>query len=120
MDSPPILMISEATFYGGARSEAPSVTTAIGEADVRVIVYRPTASVDVFLPPLDTQKPGGPRFYLVNDSGFTLTIKRSTGAVITSLGPKGGGAGSPQVRMFLVSIADWAVKSFTSEFGVTS
>ncbi len=112
-------MISEATFYGDARSEAPSAATTIGEADVRVIVYRPTVSVDVTLPPLDTQERGGPRFHLINDSLFTLTIKRSDGTTITTIGTKGG-SNTPGVRMFLVGVTDWAIRNFDSKFGVTS
>ncbi len=111
-------MISEAEFYGGSRSEAPSADTSIGEDDVRLIVYRPTVGVDTLLPPHSTQPKGGPRFYILNDSLFALAIKRSNGSILQVIGSKG--AGDPQGVILVVGATDWIRELLSSGAGVTS
>ncbi len=114
------LLISEAEFYGGSRAEAPSADTAVGEDDVRLIVYSPSVGVDVLLPPFSTQQrfEGGPRFYLINDSAFVVVVRRSDGSLLQILGVKIGSVSKGVILH--VGPSDWVRRLLNSEAGVTS
>lgn len=111
-------MISEAEFYGNSRRESPSADVTVGEDDVRLIVYSPTVGIDVVLPPLSTQKRGGPRFYLINDSAFLVAVRRSDGTLLQLLGIKIGNRSKGVILS--VAPSDWVRRLFNSEAGVTS
>lgn len=111
-------MISEAEFYGGSRSEAPSADTSIGEDDVRLLVYSPTVSVSTLLPEHSTQSKGGPRFYILNASLSVLSVRRADSSILQAI--DGGGAGNPAGVILVVGASDWIVEPLNSGAGVTS
>lgn len=89
-------------------------STAIGETDARFLLFVPSPLDNtVVLPPLQTQRAGGPRFYIANTSVFSLIVKRNDGTTLTTVA-------FSQAIALVVGSTDWAIKTYALSSGATS
>ena len=74
-------MITKETFYAGSTKRTGTFTMTAGSKRVQVI----NADIDGTLPDARKLKNGGPCYYFVNISNYTVAVKYNSGSVLFEL-----------------------------------